>query len=292
MIQSGQAEAASSALMVGHEPHLIIVGGGLTGSLVALLLAKERPDLDVLLLEASNRLGGNIGPFEDDFEDEVVSGFLDPLVVCRWSRGIIANSGRTGAVQGNFAYAAAEQLHAEILGTLSPRSYRLGCTVSRIASDGVWLNSGEFIAGEHVIDTRQAPGTDRADAVFVRSTTYKCRVPHGLVVPILIDATLPSAANAVLQYFPLSFDTVDVRVLTDREVTLSTEIEDRMGEMLSTGSAWLPSHVSATEGSGLLPSPVYQAIAFARSVFRRSGIGESSAVKHPKARGFPVLHDV
>ena len=38
---------------------LIIVGGGLAGSLAALAIAEARPDVPLLLIEAGDRFGGN-----------------------------------------------------------------------------------------------------------------------------------------------------------------------------------------------------------------------------------------
>ena len=36
-----------------------IVGGGLAGGLIALALRRQRPDLDVRIVESGTRLGGN-----------------------------------------------------------------------------------------------------------------------------------------------------------------------------------------------------------------------------------------
>jgi len=38
---------------------LLIAGGGLAGGLIALALREKRPDLDVTIIEAAPRLGGN-----------------------------------------------------------------------------------------------------------------------------------------------------------------------------------------------------------------------------------------
>ncbi|MFX8875712.1 lycopene cyclase family protein, partial [Acinetobacter baumannii] len=45
--------------MTGHDCDIAILGGGLAGGLIALALAKARPDLSLRLIERGPTLGGN-----------------------------------------------------------------------------------------------------------------------------------------------------------------------------------------------------------------------------------------
>ena len=66
-------------------PDLAIVGGGLSGGLAALALARARPDLRLLLVEGAAQLGGNhVWSFFESDLDPGQRALLEPLVAHRW----------------------------------------------------------------------------------------------------------------------------------------------------------------------------------------------------------------
>ena len=71
--------------MANADNRLIIAGGGLSGSLTALAVAKLRPDVSVLLLESGDNFGGNhLWSFFDPDIDADARWLVDPLVAARW----------------------------------------------------------------------------------------------------------------------------------------------------------------------------------------------------------------
>ena len=73
----------------GEPPRVIVVGGGVAGLAAAYTLHRERPDWDVLLLEKSDRLGGNIrtdrhhGFLIDAGPDSFIRTKPEALELCR-----------------------------------------------------------------------------------------------------------------------------------------------------------------------------------------------------------------
>jgi len=67
---------------------IAILGGGLSGGLIALALAARRPDLRVTMIEREARLGGNHvwSFFASDLSAEGAA-LVEPLVAARWDEG-------------------------------------------------------------------------------------------------------------------------------------------------------------------------------------------------------------
>lgn len=134
---------------------LIIVGGGLAGSLAALALAERRPELQVLLLEAGETFGGN--HTWSFFDSDVPQGML-PLVAAlqpvTWPRHKVRFPARERVLPVAYNSVAAPSLDRLVRGRLRPESVRTGVRAERVEADGVVLDSGERIAASGVIDAR------------------------------------------------------------------------------------------------------------------------------------------
>lgn len=63
---------------VGHRPHAVVIGGGITGLAAAHRLLSAAPTIQVTLLEASNRLGGKI--FTEHRDDFVIEAGPDSFL--------------------------------------------------------------------------------------------------------------------------------------------------------------------------------------------------------------------
>ena len=66
-------------------PDLLLLGGGLANGLLALRLSQVRPELDVRIVEAADRLGGvhTWSFFEPDLTP-AQRAWIAPLIACRW----------------------------------------------------------------------------------------------------------------------------------------------------------------------------------------------------------------
>ncbi|MBP6111933.1 MAG: lycopene beta-cyclase CrtY [Sphingobium sp.] len=198
--------------MTANRP-LIIVGGGLAGSLAALMLAERHPDLPLLLLEAGESFGGNhTWSFFDSDVPHAMRAIITQLSPKRWSRHKVRFPGRERELAMPYNAVAAPALDALVRKRLPASCWRLGAAVGQIAPDKVTLRSGEEIAGCGIIDARgpdgPMPGLDLGWQKFV-GVEFEAQVPDPDCATIM-DATvrqidgyrfvyvLPLAHNRVL----------------------------------------------------------------------------------------------
>lgn len=192
--------------MAADSSPILIVGGGLTGSLTALALMKWRPDTSFVMIDRAPRFGG--GPVLPFFLGAVPlanGALIDPLIVRSWTGYHVAGPGFNLMAGGRTAYLVPEQIHAEILQTLPPERYLLGREVVGIDADGVSLADGWRLGGSVVLDMRGDAVRSQAGTAWRQTTSRRLRfaAPHGLDRPILADATFPGSEWTFLQYCPL-----------------------------------------------------------------------------------------
>lgn len=142
--------------MTGRKFDIAIVGGGLSGGLAALAISRQRPDLELVLVEMGERLGGNHrwSWFDTDLPnggEELLAGMRQT----RWDKGYQV---RFPSYRRNLRTAyrslASPDLDAGLRRTLPAGSIRTGCKVAALDADGVTLHDGNRIAARKVIDCR------------------------------------------------------------------------------------------------------------------------------------------
>ena len=181
--------------MRSNEP-LIIVGGGLAGSLAALAIAARRPDVPLLLVEAGDCFGGNHtwSYFDGDIVGDELA-LVEAMKPIRWPSHSVRFPGRTRALGFGYNSVHSSGLDALVRKRLSPSQRKLGTAVSAIAADQITLADGTMIAASGVIDARgpdgPMPGIELAWQKFV-GVEYDAP-GHGLEAPIIMDATVDQA---------------------------------------------------------------------------------------------------
>jgi lycopene beta-cyclase len=139
---------------------LILVGGGLANGLIAWRLAQVRPDVRFVILEGSERLGGNqTWSFHDDDLKADEHRWMADLVAHRWA-------GLRGGFSG-FRAAARQRIPQRHFGALPPKlmeiagdRIRLGRPSGASGPSYVRPASGEVMNAGAVIDGR-GPGAAR-----------------------------------------------------------------------------------------------------------------------------------
>lgn len=235
---------------------LVIVGGGLAGSLLALAFASRRPDVDILLVERGETLGGNhVWSFFDSDLDSAGHTLVHPLVTQRWLDHEIAFPMRSRRLPIGYNSIRSEQLDRVVRATLPPERIRRS-QVMELASNYVRLESGERIVAHGIIDARGAsafPGLDLAWQKFV-GRTFRTSRPHGRSAPIIMDATVPQEDGYRFVY-TLPFGETELMVedtyYSDSPVLDAPTIRQRVDSYLESvfGS---PAEVVGEE-SGVLP---------------------------------------
>jgi lycopene beta-cyclase len=191
---------------------LVIVGGGLAGSLAALALAERRRDVPIVLLESDSSFGGNhTWSYFDIDVPPAMAALVAALHPVRWPHHIVRFPARERTLPFAYNAVGAPALDALVRDRLPPGSWRLGAAVARIEPDGVVLQSGERIAASGVIDARgpggAMPGLELGWQKFVgiefaaTSPTPDCAT--------VMDATVPQLDGYRFVYvLPLAGDRV------------------------------------------------------------------------------------
>lgn len=196
---------------VNQDP-LIIVGGGLAGSLAALALSQRQPDHPLLMLEAGSAFGGNHtwSFFDSDIPpggEEWVRA-LEPRV---WPRYQVAFPGHERLIEHRYNAVASPRLDALVRERLPRDQWRCDCMVARIEPQRVVLDSGEAISACAVIDARgpdgPMPGLELGWQKFV-GIEFAAKVPDPDCVTIM-DASVPQIDGYRFVYtLPLAADRV------------------------------------------------------------------------------------
>lgn len=174
--------------MTGRKHDIVIAGGGLAGGLIALALRRQRPDLDVLVVEAGERLGGRRRHTWICGDDAAL--LLDRCRMARWDMADFAFPGAFRQVALPVCSISADDFDAALRRELPPESLRLRAPIAELAAGTVTLASGETITARTVIDCRGFAASDALDIVWRTSLerSLACAEPHHVAQPMLVDA--------------------------------------------------------------------------------------------------------
>ncbi len=178
---------------------LALVGGGLQNGLVALATLAARPDARIALFERGAALGGNhTWCFHQDDVPDAARPWIEPLVDRSWPGYHVRFARYERALSSTYACITASRLDEVVRARLavSPNaSLHLGSEAVAIEPGRVIVRARDGgtrdVRAATVIDAR---GPDRAGGTggwqkFVGLELALAR-PHGLEVPILMDATV------------------------------------------------------------------------------------------------------
>lgn len=180
--------------MTARDSDIVIVGGGLAGGLIALALARLRPEIAVRVLEAGPALGGNHrwSWFDSDLSNDA-GELLDGLSTTKWDRGYDVRFPGFARTLGTPYRSLTSHDFAEGLARLLPTgTIHTDTDVRMLDRDGVLLASGERIGARAVIDCRGfAPSPHLAGGwqVFMGRHLHTS-TPHGVERPVIMDATV------------------------------------------------------------------------------------------------------
>ena len=172
---------------------IAIAGGGLAGALIALALARLRPELDVRLVEAEPQFGGNhIWSFFDSDIDAQDRWLVDPLIAARWADYDIEFPAHRRTLATGYNSLTSEALDAQVRKVLGPRAIS-GAAVARIMPDGLKLADGRMLEARGVIDARGGGDLSMLDLGWQKFLGQEVQLaaPHGLDRPVVMDATVP-----------------------------------------------------------------------------------------------------
>ena len=236
---------------------VMIVGGGLAGSLAALALARQRRGVELLLVEQSDRFGGN--HIWSWFDGDIAPGsrrVLDGIDVRHWpDHDIIFPQRRRTLAMGYNSIRSAD-LDAAVRSALAPDQYRLGAAVAEVGETHVTLAGGERLEAAAILDARgpgPMPGQQLGWQKFV-GRVYRFERPHRVARPVIMDATVAQHDGYRFLYLlPLSGAEL---LIEDTYYSANRKLDeavlrgrlDEAAESLDAGAA-----VAVEEESGVLP---------------------------------------
>ena len=265
---------------------LVIVGGGLAGSLAALALADRRPDVPVLLLEAGTSFGGNhTWSFFDSDVPPGMAALMAQMQPVRWPRHAVRFPSRERTLPFAYNAVGAPALDALVRRRLQPDGWRLGAKVERIEPDGVVLRSGERIAASGVIDARgpsgAMPGLELGWQKFVGiEFAAAAQEPDCATV---MDATVPQIDGYRFVYvLPLAVDRVlveDTYYSNDADLDVPT-VAGRVRE-LAGAARDLRRGIAAGDGRSANPDRRRSGMCSGRPAIRSRGLACAAGSSMP-----------
>lgn len=180
---------------------IAIAGAGLAGGLIALALAEQRPDLNILLIDGADRAGGNhIWSFFDSDAGEAGRALLEPLVTYRWAKGHdVRFPSHSRTLDTPYNSISSDQFNRHLQARLGER-LMLNCPVAHLQTEQIELRDGRRIGARCVIDARgffsnicdEPKGTDGRNARSTARDPEACHSAGGH------DFTCPAPSGAGL----------------------------------------------------------------------------------------------
>jgi lycopene beta-cyclase len=176
-------------------PHydLAIAGGGLAGGLVALALAKLRPELDIALIEAEAHFGGNhIWSFFDSDVEPEHRWLVDPLISRQWDGYDVHFPKYSRCLSNGYNSIESKNLDRELRKNLPSEALKPGQKATKIEPGLVGLADGDEITAQAVLDVRGGGDISALENGWQKFCGQMLRLkePHGLDRPIIMDATV------------------------------------------------------------------------------------------------------
>jgi lycopene beta-cyclase len=173
---------------------IAIVGGGLSGALIALALARCRPTLDIKIVEAGEQFGGNhVWSF---FASDIAQGdrwIIAPFVSRGWTGYSVRFPDLKRTLKALYYSVESERLDHVLRTTFPPGALLTGRKATAVAGRTVLFADGDRVEAGGVIDAR-GPG-DLANLElgwqkFV-GREYELDEPHDEAGPTIMDASVP-----------------------------------------------------------------------------------------------------
>ena len=180
---------------------IAILGGGLSGCLIALALAEKRPELDVRIVEAGATLGGNhLWSFFDHDVAAEHRWLVEPLIAHRWAGYDVHFPKHSRGFDVGYNSITSERLDAVVRGRIAPER------IIRADADAPL----PFTARQ-TIDARGPGDLSTLECGWQKFVGMNVHVPggHGLSRPIVMDANVEQIDGYRFVYcLPLDAETV------------------------------------------------------------------------------------
>lgn len=167
---------------------LILVGGGLTNSLLAYRLSQLRPELKVLILEKTDSiLGNHTWSFHRGDLTREEFDWMSVLIDRSWSRYEVKFPKYSRIVKLGYCSVRSESLTGKVMQKIG-NQIRTASPVKELTSEEVYLEDGTTFRAKVVLDGRGGESMCGGFQKFV-GLYLETEKHHGIYAPILMDAT-------------------------------------------------------------------------------------------------------
>jgi len=236
---------------------LAIVGGGLAGGLIALAVARLRPELKIVLIEQGESFGGNHiwSYFATDILPEH-RWLTAPLVTYGWSGYEVRFPGHNRELDNIYYTIESERLDWVLRNNLPASALMLGREVKSVSPRLVVLDGAQRINAGGVIDARGGGDLNHLDCGWQKFTGQLMQLsePHNLTKPIVMDATVDQHDGYRFVYvLPFGMDKIFVEdtYYSDTPTHDAQRYRQRIAEYADT-KGWKVERVLREE-NGVLP---------------------------------------
>jgi lycopene beta-cyclase len=236
---------------------LAIVGGGLAGGLIALAVARQRPELKIVLIEQEQHFGGNHiwSYFASDVAPEH-RWLTAPLVTYGWSGYDVHFPDHSRSLDNIYYTIESERLDWVLRNNLPKEALITGREVKAVSPRLVVLDGAQRINAGGVIDARGGADMHHLDCGWQKFTGQLLQLhePHNLAKPIVMDATVDQHDGYRFVYvLPFGMDKVFVEdtYYSDRPDHDPRRLRQRIAEYADT-KGWQVERV-VREENGVLP---------------------------------------
>ncbi|MCW2317362.1 lycopene beta-cyclase [Rhodoblastus acidophilus] len=170
-----------------RDADLILVGGGLANSLIALAVAARDPARRILLVDAGAQAGGHTWSFHQTDLNDRQRQWLAPAIACAWPGQEVRFSRYARRLRTGYASLTSASLAAAL--AACPSVIRIPARAERISAKRVHIDGQAWRAPCVIDGTGRIPEAYMALGwqVFV-GVELDCAAPHGRDVPIIMDA--------------------------------------------------------------------------------------------------------
>lgn len=234
-----------------------VLGAGLAGGLIALALKGRRPDLDVRLIDAESRAGGNhVWSFFGSDVDGRDRWIVEPLVAHGWRGYTVCFPAHRRTIDATYYSLTSERLDAELHRALPDGSLLLGRRVLAASPRAVVLADGDRIEAGGVIDARGPGDLSHLDLGWQKFVGRELvlRSPNAVKHPVVMDGTVEQVDGYRFVYLlPFAADRLFVEdtYYSDTPDLDRAAVADRI-DSYAAGRGWQVARYGRTE-AGVLP---------------------------------------
>ena len=169
---------------------LILIGGGLANSLIALAVAAQDPARRIIIVDAGAPESGHTWSFHETDLDASQRRWIEPALACVWASQEVRFPHYRRHLRTGYASLTDASLAEALAGCVSLT--RIAARAVRISSQEVEIDNGRKLSAPCVID-----GTGRIPKNYLAlgwqkfvGVELECVAPHNRDVPILMDAQI------------------------------------------------------------------------------------------------------